>query len=299
MDNLVRRVTDYFQSPTSPAVQVLSDLHLELCTQYTTYSFPCTAPFLLLAGDIGRLVDYEHFLTFLAAQTSQFERVFLVLGNHEFYEMSYEKAIAEAERLQREEKLAGKLTVLHRKRWDDEGGGLTIVGCTLWNRITEESRGAVTLRVNDYNKIQGWSVEKCNELHEEEVKWLREQIAALREEATHTSAPGSDGLSSRRKRRVLVVTHHAPVVQGTSKPEHLSNPWAPAFATDLLTQKKDWEGVSSWVFGHTHFTTDFLKNGVRVVANQRGYVFPNEKKRKPREGEKQYKEFDDSFAISV
>jgi len=26
------------------------------------------------------------------------------------------------------------------------------------------------------------------------------------------------------------------------------------------------------MFGHTHYTTEFKKGGVKVVANQRGYV---------------------------
>jgi hypothetical protein len=28
-------------------------------------------------------------------------------------------------------------------------------------------------------------------------------------------------------------------------------------------------------FGHTHFTTEFKKDGIKILGNQRGYVFPN------------------------
>lgn len=220
--------------------------------------------------------------------------------------MTYEKAVEAARKLEREVRLEGRLTLLDRGRWDDAEAGLTILGCTLWSHIPETAREAVVGRVNDYKKIEGWSVEKHNRIHEEEVQWLREQVASVRSEAPQKgdSTDGGDGSSGQphspsRHHQLLVVTHHAPVIQGSSKPEQLSNPWAPAFATDLLRKRKDWVGVSTWVFGHTHFTTGFLKSGIRIVANQRGYVFPNEKKRAPRDGEKRYKEFDESFTISL
>lgn len=41
-----------------PQVQIMSDLHLEVGQQYASFTFPTTAPFLMLAGDIGRLIDY-------------------------------------------------------------------------------------------------------------------------------------------------------------------------------------------------------------------------------------------------
>jgi hypothetical protein len=41
--------------------QVLSDLRLEIGQQYSSFKFPVTAPCLILAEDIGRLIDYELF----------------------------------------------------------------------------------------------------------------------------------------------------------------------------------------------------------------------------------------------
>lgn len=32
--------------------------------------------------------------------------------------------------------------------------------------------------------------------------------------------------------------------------------------------------VKSWVFGHTHYSTDFKEGGIRLVSNQRGYALP-------------------------
>ncbi|OAA57730.1 Ser/Thr protein phosphatase [Cordyceps fumosorosea ARSEF 2679] len=72
-------------------VQVLSDLHFEIGQQYAAFTLPVAAPYLLLAGDIGRLVDYSGYLSLLAAQAARFEAVLVVLGNHEFCGMSHAK----------------------------------------------------------------------------------------------------------------------------------------------------------------------------------------------------------------
>ncbi|KAK3191200.1 hypothetical protein K4F52_002788 [Lecanicillium sp. MT-2017a] len=238
-----------------PEIQILSDLHLELNQQYKTYTFPVTAPILLLAGDTGRLVDYDAYLHFIAAQTARYEKVLLVLGNHEFFGATYEEGLNAAVKLEAEPALQGRLVLLHRRRW--ECPGLAVLGCTLWSHVPDDRKDAVVAKVGDYKRIQGWTTDLHNRLHQEDVAWLREQVAAAGAE------------------KMLVVTHHAPCVQGTSRPEHIENPWTVAFATDVLPHG-NWGSVQTWVYGHTHYSTDFMCNGVRVVANQRGYVSTDE-----------------------
>ena len=64
--------------------QILSDLHLEVGNAYSTIDVPAEAPYLILAGDIGRLVDLADYAKFLERQIDRFDLIFLVLGNHEF-----------------------------------------------------------------------------------------------------------------------------------------------------------------------------------------------------------------------
>lgn len=61
---------------------MMSDLHLEVAQQYDTFRVIPRASYLILAGDIGRLADYEAFRDFLCFQCEQFAQVYLVLGNH-------------------------------------------------------------------------------------------------------------------------------------------------------------------------------------------------------------------------
>ncbi|KAK3946188.1 Metallophosphoesterase domain protein [Diplogelasinospora grovesii] len=269
--------------PSSPfRFQILSDPHLEVGQQYSSYDFPACAPYLILAGDIGRLIDYPNYLTFLEAQASRFKLVFLVLGNHEFYGTSYETGLSEARRLCQEPSLTNKCILLHQTRYDiptdpanpDDTGpddtGATVLGCTLWSHIPEANAAEVAARVQDFSRISSWTIATHNSAHEQEVSWLRRQLAELQ-------TPDA------KERKVLVITHHAPTKEATSAPQYTGNPWSCAFSTEVLRDDPFGytEGVNTWVFGHTHYSTDFslpLYNAsgssARVVANQRGYVLP-------------------------
>lgn len=55
-------------------------------------------------------------------------------------------------------------------------------------------------------------------------------------------------------------------------PQAHNIPGSVAFGTDLLSEK--WKRVKVWVFGRTHYSTEFRENGMRVMSNQRGYVLP-------------------------
>jgi hypothetical protein len=183
----------------------------------------------------------------------------LMLGNHEFYGLDYQSGLGAARRLAEEPSLASGLVLLQRARWDDPDSDLTILGCTLWSAIPETSYGIVEDKVNDFKRIDQWTAQQHSAVHKEEVAWLREQVKQVR------SGPA--------KRRLLIATHHAPCIEGTSRPEHVSNPWTPAFPTDLVDQE-GWEGVKVWVFGQTHYSAQLSRNGIKLVSNQRGYVLP-------------------------
>ncbi|CAG9977324.1 unnamed protein product, partial [Clonostachys byssicola] len=250
---MLSNIRKLLQAPSGARVQVLSDLHLEVGSQYATYRFPVAAPFLLLAGDIGRLIDYDSYLEFLAAQVSRFDKVFLILGNHEFYGLEHQAGIEEAQRLSKEPALQEKLVLLHKSRWDDPDSSLTILGCTLWSSVPETAMEIVEYKISDFKKIQNWTVHDHNRVHADELGWLRDQVSQAKQ----------------NNRTILVATHHAPCIEGSSRPEHAQNPWTSAFASELLGDKS-WEGVKFWVFGHTHYTTRRLSARRRRSFNDEG-----------------------------
>lgn len=75
----LRRLFNGYISPKT-IFQVMSDLHLEVHQQYAYFNIPPKAPYLILAGDIGRLKDHQPYLEFLARQCDQFVKVFLVVA---------------------------------------------------------------------------------------------------------------------------------------------------------------------------------------------------------------------------
>lgn len=253
----------YISRDWNKRIQILSDLHLEVGQQYSTFKFPATAPILLLAGDVGRLTDYGDYLAFLQEQTARYETVLLVLGNHEFFGMSYEDGIDAAKRLVQEPSLSDRLGLLHQTRWDSPSSETTILGCTLWSSISDDARDIVRAKVGDYRHIAEWTVDKHNRAHEQDLAWLKQEVASLAKEA--------------QPRHLIIATHHAPSLQDTSYPQHVANPWTCAFATALISTH-NWSNVKAWIFGHTHYCTDTVQNGIRVLANQRGYVLSNQAK---------------------
>ena len=275
MRSLIQKLQRFWRQPSphgqagrsSGDIQILSDLHLEVGQQYRSFTFPVSAPFLLLAGDIGRLIDYDGYLAFLQNLAPRYHKIFLVLGNHEFYGLSYEDGLLKAQQLSSEPAICQSVILLHKSQWD--GPSFTVIGCTLWSMVPAEAREVVKAKINDFKKIEGWSIEKHNELYQEESKWLEETVRSLK---TQSASEGEQN-EPVADRFVLLATHHAPSIQGTSRPEHLSNPWTSAFASDLL-KSGEWEEVDAWVFGHTHYCTDIEQAGVRLIANQRGYVLP-------------------------
>ncbi|KAG8415362.1 hypothetical protein J3459_011424 [Metarhizium acridum] len=143
---------------------------------------------------------------------------------------------------------------------------MTIIGCTLWSSKSRDAYDIVQSKINDFKKIDDWNLQKHDEIHQVEAAWLREQIITLL---------AKEG--GQKPREILVATHHAPCVAGTSHPDHSSNTGTVAFATDLITQDGAQDGldhVKVWAFGHTHYSTDTVRNGIRLVSNQRGYVIP-------------------------
>jgi len=132
--------------------------------------------------------------------------------------------------------------------------------------VTDEQRALVETMLMDYRKIGRFSIDDYLKLHTEDVAWLQSAL----EEARRCEVP------------CLVVTHHAPLVHGTSSPCHDNSPMESAFSTDLASLLKDYADVApAWIHGHTHHChcsrIMFDEEGmVTVASNPRGFPHENE-----------------------
>jgi Calcineurin-like phosphoesterase len=252
--------------------QIMSDLHLETPLARSSYEdFAVTttpqSPYLALLGDIGYTCDTRLF-EFLEEQLRHFKIVFFLLGNHEPYTMSFPAAKALVKTFAARmdgiygPSNIGRFVFLDQTRFDiDEE--ITVLGCTLFSRISEEQVNTVKMFVTDFSSIEDWDVDDHNKAHDSDVKWLNAQVKAITE--------------NEPARKIVIFTHHSPTLApAATDPKHKddSAQVVSGFATDL-SNEICWSlaQVKLWAFGHTHFNCDFEDplTKKRVFANQKGY----------------------------
>jgi predicted phosphodiesterase len=230
-------------------LHILSDLHLE----FGKVKIPETdADVVVLAGDIhvgSKGINW-------ARKQFPDKPVIYVLGNHEFYRHSLPGL---AEQLKQE--AAGSQIYL-LENGAAEIGGVTFLGCTLWTDFQISGNPAAAMRyaeesMSDYQIVRfdpeqrSLRARDTVRLHTESVAWLQGQLSHCKTE------------------RTVMVTHHAPSSRSEAS-HHANSPLKPAFSSDLDALIEQ-SGVPLWIYGHTHFNTDYRIGSTRVLTNQRGY----------------------------
>ncbi|KAJ3551208.1 hypothetical protein NM688_g4841 [Phlebia brevispora] len=248
-------------------IQILSDLHLEVeranapaGKEFYHYDIPVHCDNLALLGDIGWTMQDELF-GWLKIQLQRFKTVFFVGGNHEPYRSTISESQARLEAFAKEmdgdHTVPGKFIYLNRTR-HDVSPTLTVLGCTLWSALNPADLDILSWCLTDFRRIDGFDPVAFTALHQRDVVWLNNTVQEVARDEPN--------------RQIVIFTHHAPTVEGTSDPKHDDQPTNSAFATEL-SGEPCWKSgtVKMWAFGHTHWCCDFEKDGVRVYSNQRGY----------------------------
>jgi predicted phosphodiesterase len=243
--------------------QLASDLHLEQGQFAKNYRNIAVLPdrgceYLLLAGDIGSvgiLYHQDAFRQWLISTCQRYELVFWIGGNNEFKGNSVNYGVGVMRRFAADPRMQEKLIVLENDSYDmmKHGYNISILGCVLWTRIRAD-QPSTDKQIKDNNK------RLHNARFKKSLRRIKQQVEAIRNEDP--------------KRRILVMTHHAPTVRGSSRPElenDTNKTWS-AYQTDILGG----EGVPGlqsgdvWAFGHAHWSCSFVQDDVRVIANQKG-----------------------------
>ena len=210
----------------------------------------------------GLLTTTLFVISYEPSATSSYE-FFSCLEIMSFFGISRREGLQLATKMAEEEIMNGKPIIFNRGRVDL--GPVVLLGCTLQSYVPLGAEQIVTQKVNDFRRIVEWTVKDHNEEHCKDTEWLNNEIKAIQSE------------SKIPDRRIIVIRHHAPSARGTSANSNESNPWSSAFATDLLERADNspLNEVDLWIFGHTHYSTDSVRGKMRLLSNQRGYVFPN------------------------
>ncbi|KAF2871580.1 Metallo-dependent phosphatase-like protein, partial [Massariosphaeria phaeospora] len=223
------------------------------------------APYLFLLGDIG-LTRHPALFTFLRTLLAHSPRltIFYVPGNHEAYGLTLAASTARLHVFECE--FRGRFWVMERRRVD-LGARVTVLGCTLWSRITEAQEAKCWSTMADFRAeggIQEWDVAAHNACHARDLAWLNARVRAIQ-----TTSPDRD---------IVILTHHCPSTDPrASDPRHVNSSISEGFSTDL-SREACWRSASVklWAFGHTHWNVQYVDDTegreMLVVANQKGYA---------------------------
>lgn len=228
--------------------QLFSDIHLEFYKSFP--KIPKLEANLILAGDIGK-INTSNFKDFFDYCSSNWEKVFYVLGNHEYYHFR-----RPFNRLNKDYHIFIKqypnVFLLDNSHYDINPN-LRIIGSTLWSNPTF-TEGLIDIKKH-INKKLGISIETFKKLHQESAEYLMNEIL-------------------KNDKNLLVITHFPPTQKNTSHPKYKNQSQyiKDYFASNITDNIPKKNKIISWIFGHTHFSTSIqLSNNIKLMSNQMGY----------------------------
>lgn len=181
-------------------------------------------------------------------------------GNHEFYRQEVGKLM---ERL-REQCEVHRVHLLEYDRMA-EFKGLRIVGATLWTDYEYGGDRPLNLAVAD-NCMSDHRLIKIRK-GEGDYRRFSSTEALLLHRQHRAWIMGT--LAEPFVGKTVVATHHAPH-HNSIAPEYATSDLNAAYCSDILESPLPGP-CDLWIHGHVHARQDYTINGVRVVANPRGY----------------------------
>lgn len=211
---------------------------------------------LLIAGDmVDCKTDLRYWEAALKQRFLEFDAVFYVLGNHDFYfnKIGYHETVEDTE-----EWMANLgCIVLDDKQVDSDDNTFNLIGSTLWSEIDPAFAHAIEYGMNDYRVI----------------KYSNEHGKLTTADTTRLSAQAIDFIKTVVNSDSVILTHHLPSFQSVN-PRYAGSILNSAFASNY-----EWliEGAKPklWVHGHTHDCCDYTIGQTRIVCNPVGYPGEN------------------------
>ena len=225
-------------------IQVISDTHFDHWGDKgfgLAASIPVASEVLVHAGDFGSLRHKTQAVERFKQLAYGRERVFFVLGNHDYWGMSPSEAQAVA--LSIEEQVP-QLRVLHMGRIE-EYKGVRFLGDTMWFPW-DKLADVYALDFIDFEYVPGLS------------PWVYDRNKEFR-----------SFLEENLRRGDVLVTHHVPS-QLAMDPAYASSPFNRFFLSDISNILMDASPAAA-VFGHTHTAFSGKLGGTQLVCNPRGY----------------------------
>ncbi len=237
-------------------IQYCSDLHLEFeqnSKHILSKPLAVNGDILILAGDVIPLHEEFFKNSFFSFIADNYEQVFWVPGNHEFYYKdiaSYHKSY--------NIQVRDNINIVNNI--DLQYGKVRFVFSTLWSKISALHEKTIEQSVSDFECIRmgtrKFKAIDFNSLHDDGLKFLQQSLQQIHE-------------------NTVVVTHHLPSDLCNSD-LHKNSALNEAFCVDL-TGFIESCNANFWIYGHSHFNQKPLYIGNTILlTNQLGYVQANE-----------------------
>jgi hypothetical protein len=236
---------------------VLSDIHLEFCTNFKTIlkRIPdsISGKTLLLAGDVGYPLNSKGYpngmlLTFLQqckAKVGMTGHVLYTPGNHEYYQCHhFSISVDQVDKVL--QSICEEANITFMNRGTTMIGDVQVIACTLWSLpSTVAYKG-----MNDGIKMC-LTRQEFIDMHLRDVRWLRTELSL-------STAP-----------RTIVMSHHLPTLEFICQ-EHRNNRYVTGYASNVLERLDVLP--DAWVCGHYHTVSKMIyRNTTRLYRNPVGY----------------------------
>jgi len=221
------------------------------------------ADLMILAGDIWHgtqgIAYADDVAKYLGCQ------IVIIAGNHDHYGSDMTLTIPQM--ISAAQATEGRVIFLDDSRADFviDGRHVAVLGSTLFTdyRLNGDDRQlesmmSAAVGLNDHRCIaldgNYFTPGRALEMHERSRAWLAEAVPRAKDDSDI----------------VIVLVHHG-VVPEANAPEHRGGSLAPAFASDLTEDIREWccDLVAA---GHTHHPLDMMIGKTRIVSAPRGYV---------------------------
>ncbi|MEQ8474785.1 MAG: metallophosphoesterase [Fulvivirga sp.] len=239
-------------------IQYLSDLHLEFNANHEFLKHNPIVPvsdILIIAGDFGVLErdksdkmyrDIDSFLDFLSVE---FKQVYIIPGNHEYYNGFNIKLSRQEIRIPIRENillLNNSVEIIYNHKF---------IFSTFWSFLSDNFP---RYRFSDFHRCMydGYhmTVNQYNLLHIDSTAFINSEIE-----------------DNPRQHKLVIVTHHLPSLSLIA-PQYLGSDLNPAFASfsDGLIHKSK---AYAWIYGHSHsnMPTRYIGNTM-LLTNPLGYI---------------------------
>ncbi len=242
-------------------IQYCSDLHIEFKSNWDWLKSNPIKPIgeiLLIAGDTYYLGKEFMKHEFFDYASENFERVFLIPGNHEFYG-GYDVEICFLQNYE----LQIRENVFLVNNNTIEIDNVKFIFSSLWSKIVKEVV-PILGSLNDFRLInlnnQKLTVSDYNLMFENSWKYLQKEITA------------------KTKKKKVVITHHLPS-HYCNLEIYKNSKLNEAFCVDL-TKYINKSDVNYWIYGHSHGNKGQFKIGkTKMITNQLGYLDAREEKK--------------------